>query len=87
MEIRIDQHTLERADERGASEKEIKDVINAGFAIPAMHGRIGKCKNYDFKQNRNNKYYSQKRIEVFYVIEREVIITVTVYVFYEIWEA
>jgi len=40
-----------------------------------MHGRIGKCKNYDFKQNRNNKYYSQKRIEVFYVIEREVIIT------------
>lgn len=87
MEIRIDHHTLERADERGASEKEIKDVINTGVSIPAMYGRMGKAKVYDFKQNRNNKYYPQKRIEVFYIIEKEVIITVTVYVFYGTWEA
>jgi hypothetical protein len=44
MEIQIDTHALERADERGANEDEIKDVIRTGFAIPAKYGRIGKAK-------------------------------------------
>ena len=86
MEIQIDPHTLERAEERGASEAEIMDVIEAGFSIPAKYGRIGKAKVYDFKQNRLNKYYDHKRVEVFYLIEVDKIITVTVYVFYGKWE-
>ena len=51
-----------------------------------MYGHIGKAKVYDFKQKRLNKYYEQKRVEVFYTIEREKIVTVTVYVFYGKWE-
>jgi len=35
MEIQIDPHTLERAEERGTSEQEIRDVINRGISIPA----------------------------------------------------
>lgn len=45
-----------------------------------------KAKVYDFKQNRHNKYYEQKRVEVLYTIEGNKIITVTVYVFYGKWE-
>ena len=86
MGIQIDPHTLERAEERGTSEEEIKDVINTGFPIPAKHGRMGKAKIYDFKQERHGKYYEQKRVEVFYTIERDVTETVTVYVFYGKWE-
>jgi hypothetical protein len=86
MEIQIDPHTLERAEERGTNEDEIKDVINTGFPIPAKYGRTGKAKIYEFKQNRLNKYYEEKRVEVFYTIERNKIITVTVYVFYGKWE-
>lgn len=86
MEIQIDPHTLERAEERGTSEEEIKDVILTGFLTPAKYGRIGKAKVYEFKQNRHNKYYEQKRVEVFYLIEGDKIITVTVYVFYGKWE-
>ena len=86
MEIQIDQHTLERAEERGTNENEIIDVINTGFSISAKYGRIGKAKIYNFKQRRNRKYYEQRRLEVFYIIEKEVIITVTVYVFYGKWE-
>lgn len=86
MEIQIDPHTLERAEERGTNEIEIKDVIQAGFSISAKYGRIGKAKVYDFKNNRHNKYYEHKRVEVFYLIEGENIITVTVYVFYGKWE-
>lgn len=86
MEIQIDPHTLERAEERGTNEKEIKDVIETGVTIPAQYGRIGKAKVYDFGQERYGKYYEQKRVEVFYIIEENRIITVTVYVFYGKWE-
>ncbi|MBI4547687.1 MAG: hypothetical protein HY707_06900 [Ignavibacteriae bacterium] len=87
MEIQIDNHTLERAEERGTNEKEIIDVIHTGFSIPAKFGRIGKAKVFEFKQNRRNKFYEQKRVEVFYMIERNKIITATVYVFYGKWES
>ncbi len=86
MEIQIDSHTLERAEERGTNKKEVIDVINTGFSIPAKYGRIGKAKIYDFRQQRHKKYYEQKRVEVFYTIEENVIVTVTVYVFYGKWE-
>jgi len=85
MEIQIDFHTLERAEERGATEAEIKDVIHTGSSIPAKYGRMGKAKVYDFKKNRHNSYHKQKRVEVFYLIEGDKIITVTVYVFYGKW--
>jgi hypothetical protein len=68
MEIQIDPHTLERAEERGTNEEEIKDVIQTGFSILAKYGRIGKAKVYEFKQNRLNRYFEQKRVEVFYIL-------------------
>lgn len=86
MEIQIDSHTLERSEERGTNAAEIQDVILTGFAIPAKYGRVGKAKVYDFKQNRHNRYYEQKRVEVYYLIEGDKIVTVTVYVFYGKWE-
>ncbi|MBI5756401.1 MAG: DUF4258 domain-containing protein [Nitrospirae bacterium] len=86
MNIQIDSHTLERAEDRGTNENEIKEVIRTGFSIPAKYGRLGKAMIYDFKQKRLNKYYEQKRVEVFYTIDGETIITVTVYVFYGKWE-
>jgi len=85
MKIRIDSHTLNRAKERGTNKQEIKDVIETGFEIPAKYGRMGKAKIYEFKRNRLEKYYDQKRVEVFYVIEKGFAVTVTVYVFYGKW--
>jgi len=86
VEIQIDPHTLERALERGTSEAEIEDVIRRGVPIPARRGRLGKVKVYAFQQERNGKYYEQKRVEVIYTVERGIVVTVTVYVFYGKWE-
>ncbi|MGH7960399.1 MAG: hypothetical protein ACRERD_01050 [Candidatus Binatia bacterium] len=86
MEIQIDLHTLERAEERGTNEEEITDVITTGFSIPAKRDRMGKAKVYDFQQRRHDRYYEHKRVEVMYKIERDTVITVTVYVFYGQWE-
>ena len=86
MEIHIDPHTLERAEERGTNEDEIRDVIENGLPIPAKYERYGKAKIYTFNQERHGRYYEQKRVEVIYTIEGNQIITVTVYVFYGKWE-
>ena len=86
MNVQIDPHTLERAEERGTNEQEIIEVITSGSPIPARQGRQGKAKTYAFKANRLGKYYEHKGVEVFFVVEGDVIITVTGYVFYGKWE-
>lgn len=86
MKIQIDPHTLQRAEERGTNEDEITDVINSGTPVPAKYGRLGKTKIFDFKKDRLGSYYEHKRVEVFFVVEGDVIVTVTVYVFYGEWE-
>ena len=86
MDVLIDPHTLERAEERGTDENEIIDVINTGFSIPAKYDRLGKAKIYSFRKQRHGKFYNQKRVEIFYTIEENRVITVTVYVFYGDWE-
>ena len=86
MEVQIDPHTLERAEQRGTNESEIKDVIDTGLAIPAKYGRVSKAKLYKFKKKRHGRFYEQKRVEVIYMIERNTAITITVYVFYGKWE-
>ena len=86
MEIRIDPHTIERAAERGASEDEIKDVLNTGYDISVKRRRRGKAKVYNFNQKRLDTFYKQKKIEVIYTIENDKIVTITVYVFYGRWK-
>ncbi len=86
MNIIIEPHTLERAETRGATIEEIIEVIKNGDDFPAKYGKLGKMKIFDFKKERNSKYYQQKRIEVIYLKKEENIITVTVYVYYGKWE-
>jgi oxalate decarboxylase/phosphoglucose isomerase-like protein (cupin superfamily) len=86
MKIQIDAHTLERAEERGANESEIVDVITTGVFIDAKYGRIGKAKVFEFGRERHGKFFEQKRVEVYYVMEGEMAVTVTVYAFYGKWE-
>jgi len=86
MNIQIEPHTLERAEERGTTITEIQDTLESGVEIPARANRKGKAKVFDFKQKRLGKYYEQKRVEVIFVEGRDQIVTVTVYVFYGEWK-
>ena len=86
MKIRIDPHTLERAQERGTNTEEIKEVIETGLPLDAKHRRSIKTKVYPFNQLRHGKFYEQKRVEVIYTTESDTFVTVTVYVFYGKWE-
>ena len=75
-----------RNGEQRKKKSEIKDVIETGFPIPAKYARMGKAKIFPFSQIRLGTYYEQKRVEVFYISQRDIIVTVTVYVFYGRWE-
>ena len=82
MNIQIEPHTLQRAMERGTTEYEIKETIISGVNILGKAGRLGKSKIFSFSSERNGKYFEEKKLEVYYLIENNNIITVTVYVFY-----
>jgi len=78
---------LQRAEERGTNIAEIQIVLEQGTDIPARGNRKAKAKVFSFKKERLGKYYEEKRVEVIYFEEDQLIITVTVYVFYGEWEA
>ena len=86
MEIKIEPHTLERAQERGTNRDEIRDVLENGIDVSARGNRKGKAKIFDFQRERLGKHYQQKRVEVIYMQEKDVMVTVTVYVFYGEWK-
>lgn len=82
MEILIEPHTLERAVERGATREEIMDVIENGISSDAKRNRKAKYKVYDFGKEKNGKHFQHKKVEVFFLIDNNTAITVTVYVYY-----
>jgi len=87
MNIKLDPHTLERAEERGASEFEIIDVLNNGKPVSAKKNRLAKEKVFKFEKEWLGKVYEEKIIRVIYLKEAGNIITVTVYVFYGKWSS
>ena len=86
MNIQIEPHTLQRAEERGTNIEEIRIVLEQGNEIPARGNRKAKAKVFTFKKERLGKFYEEKRVEVVYIEEADTIITVTVYVFYGEWK-
>jgi hypothetical protein len=62
-----------------------KIFLSSDFSIPAKYKRLGRAKIYPFQDQRQGKFYEQKRVEVFYIVEKDFMITVTVYVFYGKW--
>ncbi len=86
-EIRIDPHTVQRAEERGVSVQEIEIVIREGEPVEAARGRAARFKVFDFYSIRNGRSYDQKKVLVVYQIHGSVIVTVTVYAFYGRWMA
>lgn len=82
MEIRIGSHALLRAEERGATEEEIQEVLETGKPLVAKSNRLGKEKIFQFEQVLNGKYFQQKKVSVIYTIENSIVIVITVIVKY-----
>ena len=71
----------------GATLEEIKAVLASGDPVPAKQGRSYMRKLFQVDEVRQGKRYSQKTVEVYHVVEGDVIVVVTVYVFFGGWES
>jgi hypothetical protein len=87
MKVQISPHALLRAKERGTNPSEIEQVLSTGTLVPARHGRRCTTKLFRVDEVWQGKRYSQKMVEVYYVVEGDAIVVVTVYVFFGTWES
>ncbi len=83
--IKIVDHAKERMLTRGATLKEVKEVIKSGNELPAKHGRRAKEKIFKYGKQWLGKIYPQKKVVVIYVEEDNKVVVITVKVFYGNW--
>jgi hypothetical protein len=87
MIVHLSRHALLRATERGTTKEEIEAVLTSGDFAPAKQGRSCMRKVFQVDEVRQGRRYSQKTVEVYHVVEGDVIVVVTVYVFFGGWES
>jgi len=80
--IRLSEHAKQQLKFRGATEKQVFEAIRTETWDPAELGRLECRKNFVFKSEWNNKYYSTKQVRPIFVEAPDEIIVVTVYVYY-----
>ena len=65
-------------EERGASEDEVRSVVEQGEKFPAKFGRVGFRKNIPFDQAWRGKRFHTKQLEVYAVQEGDGWLVITV---------
>lgn len=69
MEIRFHTHALERIEERGATEEEVRATVELGEKFPVKFGRVGFRRNFPFDRLWRRRLYLTKQLEVYAVEE------------------
>lgn len=69
MNIRIHPHALERIEERGATQEEVRATVELGEKFPAKFGRFGFRRNFTFDGQWRGRIFPTKQVEVFAVEE------------------
>ena len=85
VRVHISGHAAQRARERGTSIAEIEETLATGSPQAAKEGRQCLRKAFRIDEKRLGRRYSQKMVEVYYVVEEDAAVVVTVYVFYGVW--
>ena len=78
MTVRFHPHAVERLAERGATEQEVIDTVQAGESFPAKFGRTGFRRNFNFDSIWRDRRYAIKQVEAFAVREGQDLLVITV---------
>ena len=70
MVVRFHPHALERIEERGATQDEVRATVESGEKFPAKFGRAGFRRNFPFNGLWRGRSYPTKQVEVYAVEER-----------------
>jgi len=60
-------------------------MFRTGTSVPAGGGRLAKTKVYDYHGVWKGRHYDQQMVNVVYLVEGDVLVTVTVVVYYGRW--
>ena len=82
MDIKIEPQILKKATEQGATEDEIDATIRTGKDLNSESGRLGKTRTFIFKKERNNIFFEQKKLDVYFSVENKLITTLDIDVAY-----
>ena len=82
MDIKIEPLTLKKAIDQGATEEEIDATIRTGKDINSESGLLGKTRTFPYKAIRDNIFFEQKKLDVYFSVENKLITTLDVEVFY-----
>jgi hypothetical protein len=82
MNLIIHPHAIERAEERGTTEEEIKDTVLHGEEFPAKNERSGFRRTIVFNDQWQGKHYYAKQIECYAVKENNDWVVISVVVKY-----
>ena len=69
MKIRFHPHAIERIEERGATQEEVRATVELGENFPAKFGRVGFRRNFPFDRQWRGRSFSTKQVEVYAVEE------------------
>lgn len=78
MEVRFHPHALERMQERGVTEEEVRATLRQGERFPAKFGRTGFRRNFQFDGEWRGRRYRIKQVEVYAVWEDDAWLVITV---------
>ncbi|NOH02949.1 MAG: hypothetical protein HND47_13815 [Chloroflexi bacterium] len=65
MIVRFHPHALERIEERGTTEDEVRSTVGSGERFPAKFGRVGFRRNFSFEGMWRGRSYPTKQVEVY----------------------
>jgi hypothetical protein len=82
MDIKIEPLTLKKATDQGATEEEIDATIRTGKDLNSESGLLGKTRTFPFKAIRDNIFFEQKKLDVYFSVENKLITTLDIQVFY-----
>ena len=82
MDIKIEPLILKKATEQGATEDEIDATIRTGKDLNSESGNLGKTRTFPFHGERENEFFEQKKLDVYFTVENKLITTVAIDVFY-----
>ena len=80
--ISFSHHAKDSMRRRGATETEVEETIQNTSWVQAKQNRWEAKRDFPFNQEWNNKYYQIKQVNPVFIVEGEMVVIVTVYVFY-----
>lgn len=81
--VRLSEHAKEQLLFRGCTEIEIIEAIRSSTWQPAERGRLECRMTMPFNRQWNGRHYGIKTVRPIFVEQKETIVVVTVYVYYQ----